>query len=379
MTQQASGKVAIIGLGLIGGSIGLGLKQANTGLRIIGFDSHRDVAKQAEKLGAVDVAESSVAAAVSHAALVIVATPILSIRDAFTEVARHVAPGATVTDTASTKAEVMGWAAELIPPEVNFIGGHPMAGKENQGIENADASLFQGKAWCICPSVDASPTAIRSVTGLASILGSEPLYMDAAEHDQYAAAVSHMPLFLSTAVFTLMRASPSWDDLGAMAGPGFRDITRLASSDSGMALGIWRTNREGIIHWLERVMAELSRYRNLLQDSQDEQLLQMFTEAQLQREHFLHEPPKREAQEVDKVDHEKAVLDMVVGGMMADKIRKMQKMPEMMRETPPQPEEEDAPKRLSAADRMAEGIRRDIEKLEADRAAKEEKKRQDNQ
>jgi prephenate dehydrogenase len=377
MTQQTQGKIAIIGLGLIGGSVGLGIKQSGAGLRVVGYDVDHGIAKRAEKLGAIDAAESNVASAVQDAALVIIATPILSMRDALTEVAKHISPGAIITDTASTKTEVMNWAAELLP-EINFIGGHPMAGKENQGIENAEGTLFQDKAWCICPSVDAAPSAIKSVTGLTRLLGAEPLYMDAAEHDQYAAAVSHMPLFLSTAVFTLMRSSPSWDDLGAMAGPGFRDITRLASSDAGMALGIWCTNREGIIHWLERIMAELGRYRNLLQDSQDEQLLQAFTEAQLQREHFLSEPPKREGEKGYQVDQEKAVLDMLVGGMMADKIRKMQKMPEMMREAPPQPEEEEKPRRLSAVERMSEGIRRDLEKLEADRVAKEENKRKDN-
>jgi prephenate dehydrogenase len=373
--QGATGKIAIIGTGLIGGSLGLALKAGGLqGVRLAGYDADRGRAKAAEKLGAVDRAEDAAAAAVSGAAVVVVAVPILAVRDVLQEIAPHLAEGTLVTDTASTKGEVMRWAAELLPAAVSFVGGHPMAGKEAGGIEQAEAGLFQGAAYCICPAINATPESIRSVTGLAQMAGAEPMYRDAAEHDQYAAAVSQMPLMVSTAMFTLMRSSPSWPDLGAMASSGFRDMTRLASGDPGMALGMWRTNREGVIHWLERMSGELNRYRDLLNDAQDEQLLRLFSEAQVQREAFLSEPPRRRPEgPAVEVDKGKALMDMLIGGKMADNLRRAEKIPEMMRDTGPEPASKDERPRRSLADKIAEDVRRDIEKMEQKRSEKEQR------
>ncbi len=378
MSNEGTGKIAIIGLGLIGGSLGLAIKRAGLQrVRVAGYDVHHDVLRKAEKMGAIDEAGKDIAGAVSGASMVIIATPILEVRDSLATMAPHLSEGAIVTDTASTKADVMRWAKELLPEHVSFVGGHPMAGKETQGIENADASLFEGKAYCIVPPVDATPEAIKSVTGLVHLVGAEPLHIDAAEHDQYAAAISHMPLVMSTALFSLMRESPSWMDIGAMAGPAFHDLTRLASGDPGLAHGIWRTNREAMIHWLERLMAELARYRDMLQDAQDEALLEAFATAQLQREAFLAEPPRRKPDYGRaEVDRGKALMDMFVGARLADNIRRVQKIPELMSEKVIEETDEETgqKKKVSMADKIAEGVRRDLEKLEARRAEREAKK-----
>jgi prephenate dehydrogenase len=369
MTEPRN-KITIIGLGLIGGSLGLALKAAGMqGVEIVGHDRERGVEKQAEKIGAIDRGEHNLPSAIEGAALVIVATPIDTVREVFQQIAPDLAEGAVVTDTASTKARVMDWAKEALPPHVSFIGGHPMAGKETHGIDHAEAGLFREKAYCICPALDATPEAIRRVTGLAGVAGAEPLYMDAAEHDQYAAAISHLPLVLAASLFTLMRSSPSWDDLGVMAASGFRDMTRLASGDPGMSHGIWRTNREAIIHWIERMIGELSRYRDMLQDAQDEALLQTFIQAQLQRDQFLAEPPRRKQAAAGEVDLNQGMLAMLVGGMMADNIRRGQKLAEMRREQAPQAatsaeQEAPKPKKMSLAEKIAEGVRKDIEKME---------------
>src|SRR5260370_15390673 len=201
--------------------------------------------------------------------------------------------------------------------------------------------------------------------------------MDAAEHAQYAAAVSHLPLIVSTAMFTLLRSSPSWEDLGVMASSGFRDITRLASTDPDMSHGIWRTNREAVIHWLERMIGELSRYRDMLQDAQDETLLEAFVEARLEREHFLREPPRRLPLDTrPALDGRRALMDMMIGGMMADKLRKAAEMPELGGTAPAQKKSkgEPAPKkqRSSLSARIEEGVRRDLEKMEADKDAGDE-------
>jgi prephenate dehydrogenase len=249
-----------------------------------------------------------------------------------------------------------------------------MAGKEVQGIDSSEATLFQGRAYCICPSVTATPAAIRQVTGLAALVGAEPLYMDAEEHDQYAAAISHLPLVISTALFTLMRSSPSWEDLGMMASSGFRDMTRLASGDPEMSFGIWLTNREAVIHWLDRMISELGRFRDLLKDAQDEALLKAFTEARFQRDAFIESPPKRKPTDaIEKVDRGQLFTEMFLGGLVAKNLQRMKDLPEIMeqraKQTPPlfaEKERKEEKRKKSFAERIEEGVRRDLEKMGGD-------------
>jgi len=364
-------RIVIVGLGLIGGSIGLSLKSAELpGLEIVGSDIDGSRERTAKKSGSIDRGEHDLAKAVRDARLVIIAVPIAALRDVFTAIAPHLTEGAVVTDTASTKGEVMKWATELLPESVSFVGGHPMAGKEHSGIDHADAALFNGSAYCICPTVSSSPAAIQSVVGLAQALGAEPTFIDAEEHDVYAAAISHLPLIAATALFRLMRESPSWDDLGPMASTGFRDMTRLASGDPSMSNAIWKTNREAIIHWVDRLAEELQHIRAMLSDAQDEDLFKLFAETKLQRDEFIANPPRREsAARGPEVDRGRAFLDIFVGGMMADNIRRVSKIPEMMaarEEAGP----EDKKRRLSLGEKMEEGIRRDLEKMEREREEK---------
>lgn len=368
-------RITIIGTGLIGGSIGLALKAAGLeGVEIVGHDRERGSANEAQRRGAVDRAEHNLPKAVRRARMVIIATPVLAVREVLEQISGELAEGAVVTDTASTKVHIMQWARELLPPSVSFIGGHPMAGKETQGIEHADAAVFQGRAYCICPAVDADEAAVKSVVGLVRLLDAEPLFMDPEEHDQYAAAVSHLPLMVSTALFTLLRSSPAWGDLAPMASSGFRDVTRLASGDPAMSHGIWTTNREAIIHWLERISSELLRYRDQLKDARDEALLETFAAAQMERDAFLASPPRRQAERVPGMDAKQTVVKMLLGGMMSEQVRKAQKLPELMRESRQAPE---GRRKMSLAEKIAEDVRRDLEKLEKKRADEEPAEQED--
>lgn len=365
MAMADKQKITIIGLGLIGGSLGMAMKASGLGdsVEIVGHDREPGVENIARKRGAIDRGEHNLPRAVQGAALVIVATPITAVAEVFKQIAPHLTEGAVVTDTASTKANVMQWAADTLPEGVSFVGGHPMAGKETPGIDASDPTLFQGRAYCICPSVDATPNAIKQITGLAQLIGAEPLFMDAAEHDQYAAAISHLPLVVSTALFTLMRSSPSWEDLGVMASSGFRDVTRLASSDPEMSFGIWLTNREAMIHWVERMIAELGRFRDMLQDAQDEALLKTFTEARFQREQFLAEPPRRKMEDgTPKVDPRQLFMQMMIGGKLADNLQRAKELPKVLEEVAkmePTPGEQ---RKKTFAQKIEEGVRRDLEK-----------------
>jgi prephenate dehydrogenase len=321
-------RMTIVGLGLIGGSLGLALKAAKlTNIEIVGYDTETIAAVDARRRGAVDKTEPTLQRATADAGLVILATPIVAMRQVMEEMASGLRENCVVTDTASTKALVMEWAGQLLPPSVSFVGGHPMAGKETAGIANADAKLFAGKPYCTIPSPNATEGAAKLVVGLVHLIGAQPLFIDAEEHDRYVAAVSHLPLVLSTALFTLARGSPAWPELAALASSGFRDVTRLASGDPGLSHDICLTNREAILHWLERMAEELSRYRELLAEGQEEELFKRFTQAQLDRDTYMTAgPPTRPRVAADVPDAGEQLVALLVGERLVRRVREMGKL-----------------------------------------------------
>ena len=362
-------RITIIGLGLIGGSLGLALKAAGIpDAEIVGHDRARDAANKARKMGAIDRAEHNLRRAVEQAGMVVIATPVLAVREVMQQIAPDLPDGCVVTDTGSTKEMILEWAAELLPPSVSFIGGHPMAGKDTQGIDNAEADLFRDRAYCLCPAVNAHEDAVRAVAGLVTLVGAEPLYLHPKEHDQYAAAVSHLPLLLSAALFSLLRASPAWNDLAPMASSGFRDVTRLASGDPRMSHDIFLTNRDAVVHWLDRMVEELQRYRGLLQGDTEE-LLETFARVQIDRDGFLAEPHPRRLEGEEPPDVRQDMMKSLMGGWISDRVKKVREPPGLMREAG----SAGAEGRPSRADRIAEDIRRDLEKLE------EKKQRRDSE
>jgi len=318
-------KITIIGTGLIGGSIGLALKGARvTGIEITGFDEDRAAMGEARKMGAIDHGAPDLVRAVSGAKMVIVAVPPLAVRQVFEDIGPHLLPGAVVTDTASTKALPARWAREYLPDSVSYVGGHPMAGKETQGIKAAEAGLFKEKVWAVVPSPTASEPAVQSVMGLISLAGAEPLFVDAEEHDQYVAAVSHLPLVMATALFTLARSSPSWEDIAPLAASGFRDMTRLASGDPRMAHDICATNSEAIVHWIDRYIGELQRFKGLIQENR-KTLFKEFTQTQLEREAFLAGKWKQRQPMVEMPSAKDAMGNMLLGGLLSARLEKFEK------------------------------------------------------
>jgi prephenate dehydrogenase len=256
--------------------------------------------------------------------MVIIATPPLAVRTVMQEISEHLGEGTIVTDTASTKVEIRRWAQEFLPEHVAYVGGHPMAGKETQGVKNADAALFKGATYCVIPSPQAGEGAVKSVLGLVSILGAEPVFIDAEEHDQYAAAISHMPIVVATAIFSLARSSPAWSDIALMAAGGFRDITRLASGDPRMSHDICVTNAEGVVHWIDRLIDELKHFKDLIQ-SDRKNLFRAFSEAQLQRDAYIggERPARRPTTELPSTKD--SMSSMLFGGLIASRMEKFEK------------------------------------------------------
>ena len=251
-------KIAIVGTGLVGTSLGMAIRQnmpkAST---VVGTDRDRGNSSDAQKMGALDKVENSLRSAVEGADVVVVATPVTAIRDVFEAISPYLSQGCLVTDTGSSKGEVMRWAEETLPSHVNFVGGHPMAGKETAGPKHAEATLFRNKTYCVIPAPRARADAVNKWVKIVEAIGARHYFIDAGEHDSFVAAVSHLPALLSVALVRTTSKSPSWADIAKVASSGYRDITRLASGDPIMHRDICTTNSEFIVSWIDAFMYEL--------------------------------------------------------------------------------------------------------------------------
>jgi prephenate dehydrogenase len=322
-------RVAIIGTGLIGSSIGLGLRARSAGgLELVGSDRFRDHARGAQQIHAVDRVEQSPARAVEGAGLVILAVPILSIREVMEEIAGSLEPGAVVTDTGSTKAEVMRWAEELLPPHVAFVGSHPMAGKTDTGPAAADPALFEGARWVISAPRHAPGDAVELVASVAKLLGAVPQFMDAMEHDAYVAAISHLPMAAATALFRLARRSEAWPELSLLASTGFKDTTRLTATDPAMAHDIMLTNRDQLVHWLRRYREALRELEDEIANGDDETaLFRSISETNIEYTAYREGAVGRREVHDNMLDEipEAGMMDLILGGALAERARELQK------------------------------------------------------
>ncbi|HEU5423894.1 MAG TPA: prephenate dehydrogenase/arogenate dehydrogenase family protein [Nitrolancea sp.] len=286
-------RVSIVGLGLIGSSIGLGLRRWSSKdgkrdavLEISGFDTSLDVQNYAKKLKAVDRTEWNLPSAIASADFLVIATPVMAVREVFEVIAKHGKEGLVVTDTASTKAEVMRWASEILPAHVNFIGGHPMAGK-SLSVEGADAELFKSATWCVAPSVTATEEAVQTVLGMIAALEAEALFVDPHEHDGFVGGISHLPFLLSAALMRTVSKDAGWRDMRKLSSTGFRDASRLASGSPEMHRDIALTNKESLLRWTDAAIAELASLRELVASGDEAALEAAFNQARDARAEWM--------------------------------------------------------------------------------------------
>ena len=279
-------RVAIIGLGLIGGSMGLALRDA--GIEVVGYARRPETVSLALECKAVDRVEADAASAVVDSDVVVVATPVLAVREVFAEISDSLSEGAIVTDVSSTKVEVMRWAEELLPSRVSFIGGHPMAGKETPGIEAADAELFRGCTYCLVPGEGSAAEVYETLEGLVWRIGANPLRIDAGEHDRLVAGISHLPLLISVALVASTTGSPLWPSMAWLAASGYRDTTRLASGNPRMGRDICLTNKGPIIDAIDAYIEELKRIRRMIIDG-DEKLEGYLIRVRESRQNWLRQ------------------------------------------------------------------------------------------
>jgi prephenate dehydrogenase len=268
MVPGAPTRIALLGLGLMGGSLGLALRRAWPETVIAGFDPAPGVAQRALARDAVSIAAASVAEALGEARLVMIAAPTLAARSLLGEIAAawdSLAPDVAITDLCSVKQPLSEWARALLPDPTRFAGGHPMCGSERAGIEAARADLFRGARWIITPSVDTALDVNERVSALASAVGALPSSMDAARHDEAVAGASHLPMVAAAALAETLAVRPDWPEIAALAASGYRDTTRVAAGEPQMGRDILLTNGARVepllrayISTLERIAAAIA-------------------------------------------------------------------------------------------------------------------------
>ena len=261
-------QITIIGTGLIGGSLALALKKHAPGARIVGCD-REPVLKQALKLGAIDDGSPIPEQAVRDSDLIVLATPVGSIIDLIERVGPLAPAHALITDVGSTKVEIMARAKDVFGGDVaqRFLPGHPMAGKENGGIEHADADLFAGAVWLVTPypGEDLSTGATGEYLRLLGQIGARVLPVDSVQHDRICGWVSHLPQMLSTALAsTLVEELANDSDANAIGGRALREMTRIAQSPYSMWRDVALTNTKNIQAALLRLEQKLAHIRENL-------------------------------------------------------------------------------------------------------------------
>lgn len=274
-------KLAVIGVGLIGGSFARAARAAGKVSLIVGFDSHSDGLRRALELGVIDQRAESAAQAVAGADLVVIAIPIGSMREVLREIAPHLPVDAIVTDVGSTKADVIECARDQLGAAfARFVAAHPIAGSEQSGVEHSDTALFLDRLCVTTPVAQTEVGALQRVEALWSAIGCRIERMTAEEHDRVMAAVSHLPHLLAFALVAQIAGQSDASRKFALAGPGFRDFTRIAGSDASMWSEICVSNRVAIGQQLRAHRELLEELQRALDRGERDALRRVFARAE---------------------------------------------------------------------------------------------------
>lgn len=259
-------KLVIFGVGLIGGSVAMALKQAKAVMHVTGIGRSGESMQAALDLGVIDVAETAPANAMADADMVLIATPVAQTRKILAAIAPHLEQKTVVTDVGSTKDDVVQAAIETLGNKFpQFVPGHPIAGAEKSGVAAARADLFAGKNVILTPASNTSTDAIGQVRTLWQLTGAAVSEMGAGEHDGIFAAVSHLPHLLAFALVDDLASRPNAAQLFSFAASGFRDFTRIAGSSPEMWRDISLANRQALLSEIDAYQHELASLRQLLE------------------------------------------------------------------------------------------------------------------
>jgi prephenate dehydrogenase len=273
-------QLGLIGCGLMGGSFALALKKAGLVRRVVGYSKSPSTVEKARRLGVIDVAAESALLAVSGSDIVIIAVPVAATEGTFRAIRHLVDPGVLFMDVGSTKRDVVDAARRVLKERLpSFVPAHPIAGREVAGIEHADAALYQGRKVILTPLAQTDPVLVQKATDVWAAIGCQVLKMSPENHDAAFAAVSHLPHLIAFAYLNAMNQQPAGKEFLSLAGPGFRDFSRIAASDPNVWRDILLSNREEILKQSEAFRLALDAMERSMRDWNGEALEQQIASA----------------------------------------------------------------------------------------------------
>ena len=323
---MARARISIIGLGLVGASMGLAIRKAKPEIEVVGHDSNGEATKQALKLGAIEKSEWNLISACESADVLVIATPALAIKEVFQKAGPYMQKVQVVTDTAGSKADVLRWAQELLP-QIAFVGGDPMVGPlDDKATPRAD--LFQGVTYCLTPSPTTPREAVQLVVGLVELLGAQVYFMDPHEHDGYIGVADHLSFMLSAALLRMVaeKGAPVRvpADVHRLIGPTFRRTAGFSSEDPKTFRDLCLTNRDSIVRWIGVLRNSLDELSALVQEGDTKKLESLFNDAYVTRQ-IVNKPyvdPDREAQsDAVRAGGSLSFGDLFLGRRLTDKTK----------------------------------------------------------
>jgi len=275
--MKSLGTVAILGVGLIGGSIGLALRQRGLSERVIGIGRNAARLRKAKQLGAITETTTQIERGVSDADIVIVGTPVQLVVEHVKQISQFVGPQTLITDVGSTKQTIVEGVRKL--EQGLFVGSHPMAGSDQGGVAHADADLFANRTVVVTPDKSTDENACRRVARMWKALGARVVTMDCKAHDRAVSVISHLPHTISSVL-----SSQATSEQLELAAGGWADTTRIAGADPALWLEILRDNNKQVIRAVDRFLADLHKFRDALEDDNARVLLRYLKQGKQNRE-----------------------------------------------------------------------------------------------
>jgi prephenate dehydrogenase len=280
-------KITIVGVGLLGGSIGLAVRQRRLAGEVAGYVRRKSSLKDCERVGAVDYATTDLLAAVSNADLVILCTPLAQMRSLAQQFLPALKRGAIVTDVGSVKAGVVRELESIIArADAHFVGSHPMAGGEKMGVLAARADLYANAVCVVTPTKKSKTSAVRNVERFWKSLGARVLKLDAAQHDLLVSRSSHLPHVVAATLANLVLNPAASKMQAALCATGFRDTTRIASGSPEMWRDIALANRKNLSQSMDAFVAELQRFRDALKCGDARAIEKFYATAKQRRDNW---------------------------------------------------------------------------------------------
>jgi prephenate dehydrogenase len=280
-------QLGLIGCGLMGGSFAMALKKAGLVKRVVGYSKSPSTTERARNMGIIDIEAPSALLAVSGADIVLIAVPVSATEASFKAIKHLVTPDMLIMDVGSTKRDVIDAARRCLREHVGlFVPAHPIAGKESAGVENADADLYVGKQVILTPIDRTLPAQLQKATELWTRLGCGVLSMSPEKHDATYAAVSHLPHLIAFALMNAISGQPEGQDYLSLAGPGFRDFTRIAASEPKVWRDILLANREELLAQSQTFQRNLQALEVMISSGNAQALEGLIEQASMTRAHW---------------------------------------------------------------------------------------------